>query len=97
MAGHRGALAARLDRLESALGDQRMSFRTTDGRTFSLDITDVLGIMLDCLGWLHDDTAVQPRGRIVDQLARAVPHREGGLIGHTAIEAARRVVEGARP
>ncbi|MFH9038969.1 hypothetical protein ACH4FA_06335 [Streptomyces sp. NPDC017966] len=93
-----GRLAARLDRLETQRGAHRMTFRTTAGRRFTLDIGDVLSIALDCLTWMHTDDAEQPRGRIVEQLASAeLDAAEQGLIGQTAIVAARHVVEGVRP
>lgn len=89
--------AARLDRLEATYDAHRMHFRTAKGRTFSLDVADVMSIVMDCLTWLHDETADQPRGRIVEQLATAELDAEQGLIGHTAIAAARHIIEGVRP
>ncbi|MGA5339025.1 hypothetical protein ACPCK3_07400 [Streptomyces griseoincarnatus] len=93
----RARLTARLDAAERARGAFRMAFRTPAGRTFTLDIGDVLAIALDCLQWLHDDTADQPRGRIVEQLASAdLDANEQGLIGQTAILAAQQAL-GVRP
>ncbi|MEU3033505.1 hypothetical protein AB7952_11260 [Streptomyces sp. PG2] len=98
MPGTRGHLAARLDRIENTRGAHRMTFRTAAGRTFTLDIGDVLGIMLDCLTWMYTDDEDRPRGRIVEQLATAeVDASEQGLIGHTAILAARQALNGAQP
>ena len=97
MAGRRAGLAARLAAVEQARGAFRMHFRTSTGRTFSLDAADVLSIAMDCLTWLHTEDTDQPRGRIVEQLADAEPHNEQGLILQTAIAAARQAVTGVRP
>lgn len=88
--------AARLDRLEDALGTHQMAFRTATGRRFTLDVTDVLCVALDCMTWMYDESTDQPRGRIVEQLAGAELEDGQGLIGHTAILAARQVLEGTR-
>ncbi|WP_435272200.1 hypothetical protein [Streptomyces parvulus] len=97
MATTRAQLAARLAAAERARGAFRIPFRTAAGRVFTLDVGDVLSIALDCLAWMHTEDAEQPRGRIIEQLAAAeVDATEQGLIGHTAIAAARHVVQGVR-
>lgn len=89
-------LAARLERLEDALGAHQMSFRTASGRVFTMDVADVLAVAMDCMTWMYDETADQPRGPLVERLAAAEPDNEQGLIGHTAIAAARQAVNGVR-
>ncbi|GHC27005.1 MULTISPECIES: hypothetical protein [Streptomyces rochei group] len=96
MATTRAQLAARLAAAERARGVFRIPFRTAAGRVFTLDVGDVLSIALDCLTWMHTEDAEQPRGRIVEQLATAVLDEDQGLIGNTAIVAARQVVQGVR-
>ncbi|MGW2584527.1 hypothetical protein ACWCYZ_24910 [Streptomyces virginiae] len=91
----RGQLG-RLEALEAAREAHRIRFRTPNGRTFTLDVGDVMGIVMDGLGWLHDPTADPPRGPTLEALATAVPDRELGLIGQTAVIAAQQVVGAAR-
>ncbi|MGC9381513.1 hypothetical protein [Streptomyces sp. MH13] len=95
----RTRLAARLDLIEQARGQFHITFRTAAGRTFSLDVADVLAICMDCLTWMYadDPDTERPRGRIVEQLATAVQDDDQGLIGNTAIVAARYAVQGVQP
>jgi hypothetical protein len=88
---------ARLAALEDALDAHRMHFRTANGRRFALDVGDVFHIVSDTLGWLHDPDADQPRGPLLDLLATAEPDHELGLIGQTAVIAAKHAVAGVRP
>ncbi|KJY18386.1 MULTISPECIES: hypothetical protein [unclassified Streptomyces] len=83
----------RLEALEAARNVHRMYFRTPAGRAFSLDIGDVMAIVMDGLGWLHDPTADPPRSKTLEALATAVPDRELGLIGQTAVLAAQQVMQ----
>lgn len=86
----------RLQALEASRDVHRMHFRTPAGRTFSLDIADVMGIIMDGLGWLHDPTAEPPRGPAMEALATAAPDRELGMLGQTAVIAAQQVMQGVR-
>lgn len=85
----------RLEALEAARNVHRMHFRTAAGRSFSVDIGDVMAIMMDGLGWLHDPTADPPRGPILEALATAVPDKELGLIAQSAVLAAQQAVQAA--
>ncbi|WP_405698204.1 hypothetical protein OHA99_26735 [Streptomyces coelicoflavus] len=94
----RTRLAARLELIEQARGEFRITFRTEAGRTFTLDVADVLAICMDCLTWVYadDPDAERPRGRIIEQLATAVTEDAQGLIGNTAILAAQHAM-GVQP
>ncbi|QQM42819.1 hypothetical protein [Streptomyces liliifuscus] len=89
--------AARVAALEARYDANRMHFRTSRGRRFSLDFGDVFHIVTDTLGWLHDPDAEQPRGPILELLATAEPDKELGLIGQTVVLAAKQAVTGVRP
>ncbi|MFD9374669.1 hypothetical protein ACFWBH_03860 [Streptomyces sp. NPDC059999] len=91
----RGQLG-RLEALEAARNAHRMQFRTPAGRRFSVDIGDVMAIMMDGLGWLYDPTADLPRSPVLEALATAVPDKELGLIAQSAVIAAQKVMEAAR-
>ncbi|MGG8409950.1 hypothetical protein ACM614_26955 [Streptomyces sp. 12297] len=85
----------RLQALEAARNVNRMEFRTPAGRTFSLDVKDVLSICLDALTWVCEPTDDPPRGPVLAALATAEPHAELGLIAQTAVLAAQQITEGA--
>lgn len=91
----RGQLG-RLEALEAARNVHRMQFRTPAGRSFSVDIGDVIAIMMDGFGWLHDPTSDPPRGPILEALATAVPDGELGLLAQSAVIAAQQVVGATR-
>lgn len=86
----------RLKALEAARDVHRISFHTPAGRTFTVDVGDVMAIVMDGLGWLHEPTSDPPRGPVLEALATAVPDKELGLIAQTAVIAAQHVMEAAR-